>query len=86
MVVIMFTLFVCLLDCFRLFTCIRVGTDYSVPEWLISNPYQRWAGTSARPRRQADQVARPWRSSLPGVSPLHLPSAKVSTPLTRIDR
>ena len=37
-------------------------------------------------RRQAAQVARPWRSSLPGVSPLHLPSAKVSTPLTRIDR
>ena len=34
----------------------------------------------------SDQAARPWRSSLPGVAPVQLPSAKVSTPLTMIER
>ncbi len=31
------------------------------------------------------QEALPWRNSLPGVAPVHLPSAKVSWPLTMIE-
>lgn len=32
----------------------------------------------------AAEAALPWRSSRPGVAPVHLPSANVISPLTRI--
>jgi hypothetical protein len=43
------------------------------------------APTAPLIKRNSADYAWPLRSSLPGVAPVHLPSRKVSTPLTTIE-
>ena len=43
-------------------------------------------GWSHGPARSARYAAAPCRSSLPGVAPVHLPSSKVSSPFTSVQR
>jgi hypothetical protein len=62
----------------------------SVPRWDAGS-HRRQDDSPTRERRVRILIvvsysARPWRRSLPGVAPVHLSSANVSTPLTMIER